>query len=164
MLTRMLSVAVAVTVLGFVAAPYQLTCQEKADLSRMQGEWEWSSCPWTLGGPATPVKRFLVTGTTLTTWQGTEKTGEWKLRLDASRSPRAFDATPATGGQTQFGTYEFVGGGLHLRWGASPDGGGATSLVLSRPTPLPSAMPAALPSPGEARAASVRVPPPPMLR
>jgi len=158
----MLSVAVVASVLGFVAAPYKPTCQEKADLSQMQGEWECSCRAGALDEPEQPL-RILVTGATLSTWQGRHKACEWKLRLDASRSPRAFVACPVGDGEPEFGTYELGEGALHLIW-TSHEGARATSLVLSRPVPPPAAMPCSMPSPGEARAASVRVPPPPMLR
>ena len=160
MSTRLLSVAVAASALAFVAAPYRHPSPEEADLRLMQGTWECAGGAWSPGG--IEPKHVLVTGTALTAWQGGHKLGEWTLRLNAPRSPRAFAAIPISGGEPLAGTYEFVEGGLRLRW-ASRDGAGATPLVLNRSVPL-SATPAVLPGPGEARAASVRTPPPPMLR
>lgn len=169
MILRMLSVAVAASVVGFVAAPHPRSRQESADLNQMQGEWE--TIAFYVGRE--PCKgRFVIDGNTLAYWGLDGRKGsEWKLRLDASRSPRRFDALPVDGGEPLCGIYDFDGGRLSLSWGERGErpttfspGPTFTSLELRRPAPPPCAIPEVVPGILEPHAASIRMPPPPMLR
>jgi uncharacterized protein (TIGR03067 family) len=169
MYVRMLSVAVAVSVLAFVAAPHPRSKEEIADLNRMQGQWK-QDLSWTWFGAF--ERRAVIAGDVFTVWEGDSKAGEWKLRLNASRSPRTFDAEPVGGGEPLFGIYEFAGDELRLRWANrragrpqefAPEAGGA-SLTLTRPALRPCQIGDPVPSPLEPHGASIRVPMPPMAR
>ena len=129
---RILSVAVAVSVLGLVAAPHQRSRLEDADLCLMQGQWE-RSCEV----HSAPKQRVCVDGSTLTTWKHGQMVGQWKIRLAASRSPRTFDAIPLGGGERLFGIYEFSGHELRLRWATRRDVSSMVAYVIVQSTDRP---------------------------
>src|SRR5205823_10262180 len=70
---RMLSVAAAVSAVSFAPAPVQQVRQDRADLSRMQGDWKWEAN--FIMGFVRASTRVVLDGTTLEMWQCGEKLG-----------------------------------------------------------------------------------------
>jgi uncharacterized protein (TIGR03067 family) len=160
---RILSVALAVSAVSFAPAPLQQVRQDRADLGRMQGDWKWEANFFT--GMVRPSRRVVLNGTTLEMWQCGQKVGKWTIRLDASRSPGAFDGIPLDGGKPLFGIYALVDGQLMLGWadhpGERPETFSRWDGTLSRSEPPPPTISHVRPHPGETHT-MIRIPMPPL--
>ena len=111
-------------VLGLAVTAVGLAQDSAGDLKAMQGAWLGRIAE--IGGvePDNKIKEFqpkvVIKGDAYTTFLGDMKIEEGKMKLDATKKPKAIDATPKDGkfkGMTLQGLYEIKGDDMRVVFG-----------------------------------------------